>query len=164
MFQMVRKIGQKIIRTAIRSPAGRAIAEMPSPKACSTKMRSKSGKLALQALLIWGAWTVFAFFSASQGYISRAYAGGKPEWQPVILYGLLDSYVWAFVDAADFSSRRTPGSTPVQLVVDGAAVAGDQPSFALLHLRLRTRAAMDWVSHQSQDDPTMLTAGCIRTC
>lgn len=44
--------------------------------------------------LIFGAWTVYALFSASQGYLSRAYS--QPvNFKPVFLYSLLESYTWA---------------------------------------------------------------------
>jgi two-component system LytT family sensor kinase len=44
--------------------------------------------------LIFGAWTLYALFSASQGYLSRAYS--QPvNFKPVFLYALLESYTWA---------------------------------------------------------------------
>lgn len=44
--------------------------------------------------LIFAAWTLYALFSASQGYLSRAYS--QPvNFKPVFLYSLLESYTWA---------------------------------------------------------------------
>jgi two-component system LytT family sensor kinase len=44
--------------------------------------------------LIWAAWTLYALFSASQGYLSRAYS--QPvNFKPAFLYSLLESYTWA---------------------------------------------------------------------
>jgi two-component system LytT family sensor kinase len=44
--------------------------------------------------LIWAAWTLYALFSASQSYLSRAYA--QPvDFKPAFLYALLESYTWA---------------------------------------------------------------------
>jgi two-component system LytT family sensor kinase len=48
----------------------------------------------LRLALIWSAWTLYALFSASQGYMSRAYS--QPvNFRPVFLYSLLESYTWA---------------------------------------------------------------------
>jgi two-component system LytT family sensor kinase len=47
-----------------------------------------------QLALIFAAWTLYALFSASQGYLSRAYS--QPvNFRPVFLYSLLESYTWA---------------------------------------------------------------------
>ena len=43
---------------------------------------------------IWIAWTLYALFSASQGYLSRAYS--QPvNFKPAFLYALLESSTWA---------------------------------------------------------------------
>jgi two-component system LytT family sensor kinase len=43
---------------------------------------------------IWIAWTLYALFSASQGYLSRAYS--QPvNFRPAFLYALLESSTWA---------------------------------------------------------------------
>ncbi len=48
----------------------------------------------LRLAWIWGAWTLYALFSASQSYLSRAYA--QPvDFKPAFLYSLLESYTWA---------------------------------------------------------------------
>jgi two-component system LytT family sensor kinase len=48
----------------------------------------------LRLTWIWGAWTLYALFSASQSYLSRAYA--QPvDFKPAFLYSLLESYTWA---------------------------------------------------------------------
>lgn len=46
--------------------------------------------------LIWGAWTLYALFAASQSYLSRAYSQPTP-FKPAFLYALLDAYTWAFL-------------------------------------------------------------------
>jgi signal transduction histidine kinase len=51
-------------------------------------------KLAARAFAIWGAWTLYAFFSASQNYVSRAY-GTRIEFGPALRYAALDCYLWA---------------------------------------------------------------------
>jgi signal transduction histidine kinase len=54
----------------------------------------------LRLALIWGAWTLYALFTASQTYLSRAYlyASSQPVgFKPVFLYSLLDAYTWALL-------------------------------------------------------------------
>ena len=50
--------------------------------------------LAGRALLIWAAWTLYAVFSASQNFVSRAYSA-RIDFKPAFLYALVDSYTWA---------------------------------------------------------------------
>ena len=46
--------------------------------------------------LVWSAWTLYALFSASQTYMSRAYS--QPvAFKPVFLYALLDTSTWAIL-------------------------------------------------------------------
>ncbi len=48
----------------------------------------------IQLAWIWIAWTLYALFSASQGYLSRAYS--QPvQFKPAFLYALLESSTWA---------------------------------------------------------------------
>jgi len=56
-------------------------------------------KVAARGLAIWGAWTVFAFFSASQAYFLLAYAG-KADFARGLRYALVDSYTWALLTPA----------------------------------------------------------------
>ncbi|MBZ5623466.1 MAG: histidine kinase [Acidobacteriia bacterium] len=71
-------------------------------------MRDRAGKLALHSLLIWGGWSLYAIFSASQNFLSRAYSA-PTDWKPAFRYAMLDSYVWA-------------AFTPVVLYVAGRLV------------------------------------------
>ena len=48
------------------------------------------------ALLIWAAWTAYAFFSASQNFLVRGYSAMIP-WGTAFRFGLLDSYTWALL-------------------------------------------------------------------
>jgi len=48
-------------------------------------------------LLIWGAWTLYAFFAASQTYMSRAYSQQPAPFLPALRYAMLDAYTWAFL-------------------------------------------------------------------
>jgi LytS/YehU family sensor histidine kinase len=51
-------------------------------------------KLLTRALAIWAAWTLYAFFSASQNFVSRAYSA-RIEFTPALKYAALDCYAWA---------------------------------------------------------------------
>src|SRR6267154_1947764 len=57
-------------------------------------MPNRARKLALRTLLIWGGWSLYAVFSASQNFLSRAY-NGPVDWKPAFRYAVLDSYCWA---------------------------------------------------------------------
>lgn len=57
-------------------------------------MPNRAGKLALRILLIWGGWSLYAIFSSTQNFLSRAYSG-PIDWRPAFQYNVLDSYVWA---------------------------------------------------------------------
>jgi two-component system, LytTR family, sensor kinase len=51
-------------------------------------------RLLLRLAVIFAAWTLYALFSASQGYLSRAYS--QPvNFKPAFLYALLESHTWA---------------------------------------------------------------------
>src|SRR5438045_2422562 len=116
-------------------------------------MKINGRTFAFQALLIWGAWTLFALFSASQMFMSRAYSGGKPEWKPVLLYALLDCYVWALI-------------TPLILLATGylvmrrgnwwwavPALLAISAGFALLHLAIFVRC-LPWIGYRT--NPRMM--------
>jgi len=62
-------------------------------------------KLAARGLAIVAAWTLYAFFAASQNYVSRAYSA-RVEFAPAFRYAALDCGVWAVL-------------TPVAFVVAG---------------------------------------------
>jgi two-component system LytT family sensor kinase len=51
-------------------------------------------KVLARGFAIWGAWTLYAFFAASQNFLSRAYSG-RMEFTPALKYAMLDCYVWA---------------------------------------------------------------------
>jgi two-component system LytT family sensor kinase len=46
--------------------------------------------------LIWSSWTLYALFTGSQSYLSRAYTQ-HVAFKPAFLYALLDSYTWAML-------------------------------------------------------------------
>ncbi len=92
----------------------------------------------LRLILIFGAWTLFALFSASQSYVSRAYS--QPvQFKPVFLYALLESYTWAVLTpfvlwlGARFLIRKASYwyTIPLQIV---CAVA-----FAIIHTQIFMR-------------------------
>lgn len=67
-------------------------------------MPSRARSLAAYGLLIWGAWSLFAVFEASQLYMARAYSGGGENWtaptvrySQAFQYAAVDSYVWALL-------------------------------------------------------------------
>lgn len=47
--------------------------------------------------MIWGSWTLYALFGASQSYMSRAYSQQPITFLPAFRYALLDSYTWALL-------------------------------------------------------------------
>src|SRR5215831_13716215 len=97
-----------------------------------------TAKLAIRALLIWAAWTLYAVFSASQNFLSRAYSA-RIEFKPAFLYALLDSYIWAALTplvllvAARLIVRRANWWRNVPLLF----VIG--VGFAVVHLNLFVR-------------------------
>jgi len=97
-----------------------------------------TAKLAGRALLIWAAWTLYAVFSASQNFLSRAYSA-RIEFKPAFLYALLDSYIWAALTplvllvAARLIVRRANWWRNVPLLF----VIG--VGFAVVHLNLFVR-------------------------
>jgi len=46
--------------------------------------------------LIWSSWTLYALFTGSQSYLSRAYSQ-RVAFKPAFLYALFDSYTWALL-------------------------------------------------------------------
>ncbi|HEV2691249.1 MAG TPA: histidine kinase [Bryobacteraceae bacterium] len=58
---------------------------------------SSARRVLLGLLSIWGAWTLYALFGASQSYLSRAYSQQPITFLPALRYSLLDSYTWAFL-------------------------------------------------------------------
>ena len=52
------------------------------------------GQVARRVALVWAGWTLYALFSASQNFLSRAYST-RVEWKPAFLYALVDAYPWA---------------------------------------------------------------------
>jgi two-component system LytT family sensor kinase len=101
-------------------------------------MRTRPGKMVLQGLLIWGGWTLYALFSGSQTYLSRAYQNKLP-WKPAFQYALADSYTWAlltpliFLAAGWLVIRRDNWWWTVPALIAGSL------GFALLHLEVFVR-------------------------
>jgi signal transduction histidine kinase len=67
----------------------------PNPADTTAVLTYSTLRRALIRLIgIWGAWTLYALFVASQSYLSRAYS--QPvNFKPAFLYALLDSCTWA---------------------------------------------------------------------
>ncbi len=95
-------------------------------------------RAALRLAWVFGAWTLYALFSASQSYLSRAYA--QPvDLKPAFLYALLESYTWAALTplvlwlGARFLIRRQNYwyAIPLQIV---CALA-----FAMIHTQVFVR-------------------------
>ena len=96
-------------------------------------------KVLARGAAIWAAWTLYAFFSASQTYMSRAYAG-RMEFAPALRYAFLDCYLWALLTplllwlAGRMVVRRANWWwTLPALFVGGVA-------FAVVHLNVFVRA------------------------
>jgi two-component system LytT family sensor kinase len=53
----------------------------------------------LRLVLIFAVWTLYALFSSSQAYLSRAYTQ-RIEFVPAFLYALINSYTWAILTPA----------------------------------------------------------------
>jgi len=87
---------------------------------------------------IWGAWTLYALFAASQSYLSRAYSQ-RIEFKPAFLYSLLDAYTWALLTplvlwlGARFAIRKSNWWTTVPLQIVCAIV------FAIVHVQIFVR-------------------------
>ena len=96
-------------------------------------MRIVVRKIGAGALLILTAWTLYALFSASQTYLSNAYAN-RIDWRRALQYAFLDSYLWAAITpfvfwiAGRVTVRRSNWWWTLPLL--GAAGLG----FALVHL------------------------------
>jgi two-component system LytT family sensor kinase len=91
-----------------------------------------------QWLIIWLGWTIYAAFSASQNYLSRAYAT-RIAWKPAFQFALLDAYSWAvltplvFLLATRFIIQRGNWvwALPLQLILGVA--------FSVVHLQIFVR-------------------------
>jgi two-component system, LytTR family, sensor kinase len=69
-----------------------------NPVATTAVLTYSSARRTLFGLvLIWGAWTLYALFGASQSYLSRAYSQQPIVFLPAFKYSLLDSYTWALL-------------------------------------------------------------------
>jgi two-component system LytT family sensor kinase len=101
-------------------------------------MQSRPARIAVQALLMWGAWTLYALFTSSQNYLSRAYQNNVP-WKPFVQYALADSYTWAlltpliFLFAGWLVVRRDNWWWSVPVLIAGSF------GFAMLHLEIFVR-------------------------
>ena len=101
----------------------------------------------LRLALIWGLWTLYALFAASQSYLSRAYSQ-RIEFKPAFLYALLDSYTWALLTpfvlwlGARFAIRGANWwyTAPLQVVY---AIG-----FTVVHLQIFVRL-LPWIGYQS---------------
>lgn len=101
-------------------------------------MPKRLGKIALQGLLILSAWTLFAVFSASQNYLSRAYQNRIP-WKPAFQYALVDCATWALLTPLIFLAA---GALVIRRknwwwTIPGLLAAGFV--FAFLHLEIFMR-------------------------
>jgi len=109
-------------------------------------MASPTRKFAASALLIWGAWTVYALFAASQNYLSRAYST-RIAWKPAFQYALLDSYAWAaltpvvFLMAGRLVVRRGNWWWAAPLLAVSSIL------FAVAHLQIFVRL-LPWIGYR----------------
>lgn len=95
-------------------------------------------KLAARGALIWTAWTFYAFFAASQTYISQSYfsrnTGTAIGFLPAFRYAAIDCYLWAaltpilFLVAGRLLVRRANCWWTLPLLF----LSG--PAFAIVHL------------------------------
>jgi two-component system LytT family sensor kinase len=89
--------------------------------------------------LIWSAWTLYALFTGSQSYLSRAYSQ-RIAFKPAFLYALLDSYTWAILTpvvlwlGARFAIQKKNWLRTVPLQILFAVV------FAIVHVQIFTLA------------------------
>ena len=66
-------------------------------------------RLWLETALIFAGWTVFGLVLANQTYMQAALRGRQVTWLPVLRFGLLEAYLWAFATLAIFwLARRFP--------------------------------------------------------
>ena len=110
-------------------------------------MRTRPGRIALQGLLIWGAWTLYALFTASQNYLSRAYQNKIP-WKPAFQYALVDSYSWALLTPLIFLAAGWLVVRPKNWwwTIPGLIAGGF--AFALLHLEIFVRL-LPWIDYRT---------------
>src|ERR1051326_8786823 len=59
-------------------------------------------KLAARGLAILALWTLYAFFAASQNFMSRSYSGGDMQFMPSLKFSGLDAYLWAALTPVAF--------------------------------------------------------------
>src|SRR5262245_10820812 len=87
------------------------------------------------ALIGIGVWTLFAFFSASQNYLSRAYYT-PIAWGPALRFALLDSGAWALLTPAVFwvAGKLNPRRGNLRWSIPLAVAAG--LGFAAGHVAL----------------------------
>jgi two-component system LytT family sensor kinase len=101
----------------------------------------------LRLALIWGAWTLYALFAASQSYLSRAYSQ-RIAFKPAFLYSLLDSCTWALLTplvlwlGARFAIRKSNWWYSVPLQIVSAIV------FAIVHVQIFVRL-LPMIGYQS---------------
>ena len=74
-------------------------------------MVSNFRRLGARALVVWALWTLYATFTSSQNFLSRAYGSRGIEWKPAFRYALFDSYIWLALTPflfklADFLLKR----------------------------------------------------------
>src|ERR1700681_3990530 len=96
-------------------------------------------RLAARGALIWAAWTLYAVFSASQNFVSRAYSA-RISFTPALKYALLDCYLWAgltpilFLLAGRLVVRRANWWWSVPLLFPAGLVFGMLHLFFLVRL------------------------------
>jgi sensor histidine kinase YesM len=103
--------------------------------------------------LIWGAWTLYALFAASQSYLSRAYSQ-RIEFRPAFLYALLDCYTWAVLTpfvlwlGARFAIRKANWWYTLPLQIGFAIV------FSIVHVQIFVRL-LPMIGYQSSPRVTV---------
>jgi hypothetical protein len=103
-------------------------------------------RIAVRAVLIWGAWTLYALFAASQSYLSRAYSA-RIDWMPALRYAALDCYAWALLTplvfwvAGRLVVRRSNWAWVIPLLILTGGVA------AVAHLNLFVRL-LPWIGYR----------------
>jgi two-component system LytT family sensor kinase len=113
------------------------------PRSRQTAELAAAMKLAARGALIWAAWTLYAFFTASQSYIGQTYASRNPgariEFAPALRYAAFDCYLWAaltpiiFVVAGRLVVRRSNSWWTLPLLFAGGL------AFGIAHLQLFVR-------------------------
>jgi len=108
------------------------------------RLRRKFGR---EALYIFGAWTLFGLFSASQMHAFREMRGRPVPWEEVLSISMLEAYLWALITLLNFwLAWRVPlGGTRLQLFipVHAAAAVGVSLLRAVTLVGLSQR--LDWL-------------------